>query len=328
MTYQLGVDLGTTHTTAAMAKDGRLTFTALGTRRSTLIPSLVYVGADGDVLVGEGAWRRSLTEPDRVAQDFKRHVGDPVPVVLGGVPYGADRLFAMLLRGVVDAVTATEGEPAERIVITYPAAWGAYKRDVLAAAVRSAEIEATTITEPEAAATYYAWLHRVEPGQILAVYSLGGGRFEATVLRKMQSGFEMLGDPEGIDRVGEIDDAVFDYAVRQVRGRFDVDTNDASTATALARLRDECITAKETLSHEHEVSIPVRLPSVQTDVRLSRADFEVMVRPLLEATTAALGRVLRSAKLAPADLNAVLLVGRSTRIPLVRTLLSARSARR
>ncbi len=322
MTYQLGVDLGTTFTAAAVAKGGRAEIIELGTR-SGLMPSVVWLAADGRELVGEAAWRLRLTEPDCVAREVKRHVGDPIPVLLGGVPYGADRLMAMLLRRVVDAVAAAEGEPAERIVITYPAVWGSYKRDVLAAAIQRAGVEATTITEPEAVATYYASDHRVEPGQILAVYSLGGGQFEATVLRRTHSDFEILGDPEGFDRVGDIDDAVFDYVLRQVGGLFDVDTTDAITATALAGLRDECITAKEALSYEIEVSIPVLLPNVQADVRLTRADFEAMVRPLLEQTTAALDRVLRSAKLAPTDLSAVLLAGGSTRIPLVRTLLSS-----
>jgi hypothetical protein len=322
MTYQLGVDLGTTFTAAAVAKGGRVEITALETR-SVLMRSVVWLAADGRELVGEAAWRRRLAEPDCVAREIKRHVGDPNPVLLDGVPYGADRLMAMLLRRVVDAVAATEGQSAEGIVITYPAVWGPYKRDVLAAALQREDVEATTITEPEAVATYHASDHRVEPGQILAVYSLGGGQFEATVLRKTHTSFEILGDPVGIDRVGDIDDAVFDYVVRQVGGLFDVDTTDASTAAALARLRAECIEAKEALSYEIEVSIPVFLPNVQTEVRLSRADFEAMVRPLLEETTAALGRVLRSAKLAPTDLSAVLVAGGSTRIPLVRRLLSS-----
>jgi hypothetical protein len=322
MAYQLGVDLGTTFTAAAVAKGGRVEVTTLGPR-SGLMPSAVYLRNDGEAMFGEAAWRRRLAEPDCVAREFKRHVGDPVPVVLDGVPYGADRLMAILLRRVVDTVAATEGEPAEGIVITYPAVWGPYKRDVLAAAFQRAEVEATTISEPEAVATNYAFDHRVEPGQVLAVYSLGAGCFEATVLRKTQTGFEILGDPEGIDRVGDLDEAVFDYVIRQIGGLLDVDTTEASTAAALARLRTECIEAKEALSYEVEVSIPVLLPSVQTEVRLRRADFEAMARPLLEETTAALSRVVRSAKLVPTDLSAVLLAGGSTRIPLVRSLLSS-----
>jgi len=328
MTYQLGVDLGTTFTAAAVARDDRVEITALG-KRSDLMPSVVYVGADWNVLTGEQewlagerAWRRRLTEPDRVAREVKRRVGDPLPLLVGGVLFSAERLMAMLLRGAVDAVAATEGERAQRIVMAYPAVWSDYKRDLLTGAVQSVWLEVTTITEPEAVARYYASDHEVEPGQILAVYSLGGGQFEATVLRKTHTGFEILGRPEGIDRVGDIDDAVYDYVVRQVGGPFDVDTTDATTATALARLRDECITAKEALSYEIEASIPVLLPNVQTTVRLTRGDFEAMVRPLLEETTAALGRVLRSAALAPTNMSAVLLVGGSTRIPLVRRLLA------
>jgi hypothetical protein len=326
MTYQLGVDPGTTFTAAAVAKDGRVEITELGTR-SGLMPSAVCVAADGVELVGEAAWRRRTAHSGSVALEFKRRVGDLVPVLLGGVPYGADRLMAMLLRGAVDAVAATEGGTAERVVVTYPAAWGSDKRDVLDGALRRAGIAATTITEPEAVATYYASDHRIELGQVLAVYSLGGAHFEATVLRKTQTGFEILGDPEATDRAGEIDDAVFDHVVRQVGGLLDLDTTNAGNAAALARLREECVAAKEALSYDIEVWIPVLLPHVQTDVRLGRAEFEAMVRPLLEATAAALDRAVRSANLAPTDLSAVLLVGGSTRIPLARTLVSSRLGR-
>src|SRR5262245_44634648 len=97
MTYTLGVDLGTTYSAAAIARGGRVEIVTLGTT-APVIPSVVVLRDDGEVLVGEAADRRSLTEPTRTAREFKRRLGDPTPIVLGGTPYGAEALMAHLLR--------------------------------------------------------------------------------------------------------------------------------------------------------------------------------------------------------------------------------------
>ncbi|MHB8465410.1 MAG: Hsp70 family protein, partial [Acidimicrobiales bacterium] len=97
MPYELGVDIGTTWTAAALHRDGRVEMVTLGDR-SPMIPSVVVVAEDGSVLVGESAERRAASEPDRVAREFKRRVGDPTPLVLGGAPWSAEALTAKLLR--------------------------------------------------------------------------------------------------------------------------------------------------------------------------------------------------------------------------------------
>ena len=328
---QLGIDLGTTWTAAAFHRAGRVEIVSLGDRAPT-IPSVVFLREDGVVLTGDAANRRAITEPGRVAREFKRRLGDPTPIIVGGVPYPAEVLTAKLLRWVVDKVVELEGEAPDSIALTHPANWGPYKQDLLRQAVRHADLDANTVTlltEPQAAAIYYASQERVSPGAIIAVYDLGGGTFDAAVLRKESGaagGFEILGEPEGIERLGGID---FDAAVlAHVNVALDnsldaLDAEDPSLLPALARIRQDCVEAKEILSVDTDVSIAVSLPGVQHEVRLTRSEFEDMVRPVIGETIAALRRAVRSAGIEPADVQAVLLVGGSSRIPIVGQMVSA-----
>jgi molecular chaperone DnaK len=330
MPYDLGIDLGTTYTAAAIRRDGRVEIATLG-NRAAAVPSVVFLREDETVLTGEAANRRALTEPDRVAREFKRRVGDPTPLMLGGTPYSAQSLMAKLLHWVMGAVAEREGGPAAHVAVSHPANWGPYKKGLLEEALRLADLhDVTTLTEPEAAATYYASTERLEPGAIIAVYDLGGGTFDAAILKKTEAGFEILGTPEGIEHMGGIDfdQAVFAHVNRSLDGALEeLDPTDPAALKAVARLRADCIEAKEALSSDTDASIPVMLPHLQTEVRLTRSQFESMIRPALSETIDALRRALRSAHVEPADVTAVLLVGGSSRIPMVAQMVSAELGR-
>jgi molecular chaperone DnaK len=320
MAYSLGVDLGTTYSAAAIARADRLEIFQLGERAAT-IPSIVLLRADGEVLTGEAAERRALAEPTRTGREFKRRLGDPTPIILGGTPYGAEALLAHLLRSIVDRVSQQLGERPAAIALCHPAAYGAYKLDLLQQAVRQADIgDVTLLTEPEAAALDYARQERVPSGTVIAIYDFGGGTFDATILRKTDAGFEALGQPEGLERLGGIDfdEALFRRALDVVAASgVAVDANDPATMAAIARLRDECRRAKEALSSDTDATIPIFLPGIQTEMRLTRAEFEDMIRPRIHETIAALGRATRSAGLEFGAIDRILLVGGSSRIPLV-----------
>jgi len=328
--YHLGVDLGTTYTAAAVERDGRVQVVTLG-NRTVSIPSVVFVTADGTALVGDAAERRGSTEPERLAREFKRRVGDPAPILLGGAPWAAEALMGKLLRWVVDRVTELEGGPPAAIGLTHPANWGSYKLDLLEQAARHVDVPlARLLSEPEAAATAYASHERVAPGSVIAVYDLGGGTFDAAILRKQPNGFELLGQPEGIERLGgvDIDHAVFAHVAASLGGAVEaVDPDDAAAVAAVGRLRRECVEAKEALSADTEVTIPVTLPSLATEVRLTRHELEAMVRPTLGETVVALRRALRSAGVGADDVAAVLLVGGSSRIPLIAELVGGELGR-
>jgi len=315
--YHLGVDVGTTYTAAAVGRDGRVEPATLGTR-SVAVPTVVCL-VDDRLLVGEPAARRAVTDPGRVAREFKRRVGDPTPLLLGGTPVAAELCMARVVEWVVDQVSATEGEPPASLALTHPANWGEYKLDLLRQALRHVGLSVDLLVpEPVAAATEYA-ARRPQAHGTVAVYDLGGGTFDAAVVEIAPGGARLVGRPDGIERLGGVD---VDHAVlRHVLDSLDLDLDglgdDPRTAAALAQLREECVEAKEALSHETDVSIPVMLPQRHTEVRLTRSELEAMIRPALEETVVALRRAVASAGRTVDDLAAVLLVGGSSRIPLV-----------
>jgi molecular chaperone DnaK len=177
--YVLGVDVGTTYTAAALARDGQVQAVPLD-GRNVAVPSVAF--RDGDeLLVGPAAERRAASDPSRVVRDFKRRVGDPTPILLGGAPFAPELLMARTLDWAASQVATTEGGPPDALVVTHPANWGPYKLDLLCQAIdRVGRRADELVAEPVAAAGFYATQRRLAPGTVVAVYDLGGGTFDAT----------------------------------------------------------------------------------------------------------------------------------------------------
>ena len=332
------MDLGTTYCSAAVVGEGRAETVPLG-NRAAVVPSVVFVAEDGTWLTGEAAEGRALTQPRRVVREFKRRVGDPRPIAVGGVELSAEAADGPP----TPADPRHGGRPSGR-----PAASGSRSptrptgappggRRCSAPSPGTGSAEIVTVTEPEAAAIHYAATDRIDPSQVVAVYDLGGGTFDAALLRRTDvddvgsdRGFEVIGRPEGIDRLGgvDFDAAVLAHVNRFLDGALDtLDLADPSAAAGLQRLRADCVEAKEALSSETDAAIPVMLPGLQTEVRMTRGEFEAMIRPALIDTVGALRRAMRAAGVSPSDVAAVLLVGGSSRIPLVAQLVGAELGR-
>ncbi len=332
MGYVVGIDLGTTYSAAAVARDGRVEPFTLGVT-APVIPSIVLLREDGEILTGEAAERRAMSEPTRTGREFKRRLGDPVPIILGGTPYGAEALMAHLLRAIVAQVAEREGEAPDLIVLTHPANYSDYKKGLLEETARQAGLDlgkVRYITEPQAAAISYARQQRVEPGEIVAVYDFGGGTFDAAVVRKTETGFELVGNPEGMERLGgvDMDQAVLAHVDQSVDGMLtQLDHDDAGVRSGLARLRDEARSAKEALSTDTDTTVHVAAPGLQTEVRLTREELESMIRPRVRETITALERAVASAGITIHDVSRVLLVGGSSRIPLVSQLVREQTGR-
>ncbi len=320
--YWLGIDLGTTYTAAAVARpNGTTEMLGLGTR-SLMIPSVVLVRDDGEILVGEAADRRAATEPSRVARDFKRRLGDPSPLFLGGTPFSAEALMAHVLRYVMERAREREGGSPTGTVITHPASWSSFKIDLLRDAVRQASIDdAVLMTEPEAAALHYGGLQRAAPGESVAVYDFGGGTFDSAVLMASDVGFSLAGTPEGIERLGGIDfdQAILSHVNAALGGALSaLDPADPTDSAALADLRDSCRAAKEALSEDTDATITVNLPGrPSTQLRITRSEFEELISPRIDDTIDVLERTILSAGRTTGDITRILPVGGSSRIPLV-----------
>jgi molecular chaperone DnaK len=338
MNYWLGIDVGTTFIAAAVCREeaggrAQLEVVPLG-GRSAALRSVVYLGSDGQVLVGEAAERRAAADPDRVVRELKRHLGDEVPLLIDGVPHSAPGLTASVISWIVGRVAQQEGGSACGVTVTHPANWNASKVQAMAEALSAAALPKVTLcTEPEAVAAAYAMREWIDIGSVLAVYDLGGGTFDVTVLRKTgDRTFSILGLPEKIGRLGgaDFDDAVFGHVLAAVPALSELEPEAAEEGRlqrSFALCRRECTEAKEALSVGTEVTIPVLLPRIQSQVHLTRTEFEDLICPQVAETIEALRRTLRSAEVAPEDLDAVLLVGGSSRIPLVAQLLSAELGR-
>jgi molecular chaperone DnaK len=326
MSYVVGIDLGTTSTVAAVCRPGGAAQVVPLEGSATAVPSAVYLGADGTLLVGEAAQRRALSDPGHVVRDLTRRVGDATPVLVGRRPVAPEELAARFLARLVDDVARREGGVAARVAVTHPAGWGPHRMGALHAALAEQGLgSAMLVPEPVAAATGYAAGARIEPGATVGIYDLGGGRCDATVLRRERDGFVVVGAPEGVEQFGgaDLDEVVLAH-VRDALGPAweALDPTDPDVLAAVADLRREATAAKEALSQDTEVLVPVALPGSRTQVRLGRAEFEEMIRPALTDTVEAVRRALDGAGTSPADLAALVLVGGSVRIPLVPQLLS------
>jgi molecular chaperone DnaK len=329
MSYQVGVDLGATFTAAATCRTGRADVVAFGPR-STFLSSVAYVHPDGSLVLGEGAGQRALAEPDRVARQFTRRVGDGTPLRLGGVSMTADALTARFVAHVVGSVAGMVGGQAPlRVALTHPAGWGPHRLASLHAALTAQGLGGTVLlSAAQAAARAYAERAPLSAGALVAVYDLGGSGFDAAVVRKLDNGpggrYVLAGEAEELELGGlDFDEIVFDHVRRALGERWDaMDPADPAVRPALARLRRECATAKEALSADTDVRIPVALPGFETTVRLARAEFEEMIRPAVEETAATLHRAIEVAGSTPEDVSAVLLTGGSARLPLVTQVVS------
>ncbi|MDL5159316.1 Hsp70 family protein [Actinomycetospora termitidis] len=338
LAYDLGIDLGTTFTAAAVHLDHAPDVRVVGLDRGRVqVPSVLLVDDDGSLLVGGEAEARAPWAPQRVVREFKRRLGDDTPIVVAGEGFSADGVAAEMVRWTADRVAEQQGREPRRLAVAHPAGWGAYRRRVFTEALAEVGLhDVVLLTEPEAAAAAHAAAGRLPVGRTVAVYDLGGGTFDAAVVRGVPSspaapvGLTVLGRGQGIEALGGIDfdEALFWHVCSELGGAVAaLDPADPATVRAVAGLRRACVAAKEQLSVDTDAVVDVRLPNVTTRIRVTRGEFEEMIAPALRQTIDVLGEVLDSARVRPADLDGVLLVGGSSRIPLVARMLSAELGR-
>ena len=323
----LGVDFGTSNTAAMVATpDGRtrpLLFDG-----SPLMPSAVYLDPGGRLLVGRDAERTARLDPGRFEPNPKRRVDEGV-VLLGGTEVPVARLVAAVLAQVLTEARRSLGAAPDQVRLTHPERWGERRRAVLLEAARMAGLGTVRlIAEPVAAASYYtAALGSALPvGRALAIYDLGGGTFDAAVVRRTPTGFEVLAEA-GIADLGGLD---FDQAIVEHLGRVYaashpqqwtrlVNPADSGDRRNRRMLYEDVRGAKEMLSRT--ASTDVHLPTLQADAHLTRDELETLVRRYLEHTVLCLRQTVGQARLAPAHLAGIFLVGGSSRIPLAAHLI-------
>lgn len=333
--YSLGIDIGTASVVAAVDRGSGAEVVALG-ETSVAVPAAVYRHQDGTLRTGDVAARRAVATPHRVATGLVRRLVDGSPVVLGDHPEPVAALLAAQLRDVLATVGAAEGADPTRIALSRPASWGGYREDLLAAIPAALGWDdVAVVSAPLAAAAHHDARcrdgehhhhhHRHAGPRTVAVYDLGAGGFEATVCRVEAGVPRIVRSPESIEDLdGVLDGAVVDLVDAACGGAVGrLDPRDPHEGAALARLLVECAAAREALSGDTEVLVPVLLGGRHRDVEVRRAAFEERIAPTVDATVEALGRTLRDADTDPAALDAVLLVGGAARTPLVARTVTA-----
>jgi hypothetical protein len=333
----LGIDVGTSYTVGAVRNGDRAEVLEIDGRRR--FRSAVMALDDGSLLVGDEAERRSPTAPAKIERAPKRYLERGQP----GIPLG-DRLYpvheaiAKILEVVWDEALRQHADvaPAE-VRLTHPAAWGDARRRLLATAAATAGIEAVTLlSEPEAAALYLAEAQvagaPIEPNGLVAVYDLGGGTFDVSLLRRHDSGFEPVGEPRGDEGVGG---DLFDERLYRWLGEHVLPSDVWEQLTgsdvrewryANHEFRRGITAAKEAISKTS--ASPVYIPApVDRVVQVTRAEFEELIRPDVEVTLDMLAETLDAAGARSSDLSALFLVGGSSRIPLVAGMVRERFGR-
>jgi hypothetical protein len=326
--YFLGVDVGTSSVSAAVARfseDGSVVVAPVQlTRHGNSAPAVAFVTAGGEVLFGDAAERRGLLEPHRLVRQFTRSIGDDVPLLIAGQQVRPEDLLVGTVRSVLDVAARREPGSWAGVVVTYPMGWGPHRIGLVRSALAEAGLgEISLMADAEAAVRHHATTHQFSGDRPVVVYDLGGATFECTIVRA-ESGdtFTVLGTSGEVDDVGgaNFDDIIFRHALTSGTAHADRLTDD--DRAVLMQLRRECIDAKETLSFDPDVAIPVSTPLGATTVRLTRSEFEDLIENQLDRTLDVLDVAVENAGLAMSEINAILLVGGSSRIPRVAQRLS------
>ncbi|MDI3506591.1 MAG: molecular chaperone DnaK [Methanomicrobiaceae archaeon] len=316
----IGIDLGTTNSCMAIMEGGRPTVipNAEGGRTT---PSVVAFTKDGERLVGSAAKRQAITNPERTIQSIKRRMGTSEKVTIGDKAYTPQEISAMILQKLKVDAEQYLGEKITKAVITVPAYFNDAQRQATKDAGKIAGLEVLRIiNEPTASALAYG-IDKEEEATVL-VYDLGGGTFDVSILQLGDGVFEVKATA-GINHLGgdDFDRRIVDYLVEEFRKKEGIDLR--KDRVAMQRLRDAAENAKIELSTVQKTNI--NLPYITTtesgpkfmDIDLTRAKFESLIADLVDSTIGPVKQALADAKLSPEDIDHVLLVGGSTRVPLV-----------
>ena len=320
MSKIIGIDLGTTNSCVAVMEGGQPVVIA-NAEGSRTTPSVVAFTKDGERLIGQVAKRQAVTNPDRTVISIKREMGTSYKVNIDGKQYTPQDISAMVLSKMKETAESYLGEKVTQAVITVPAYFNDSQRQATKDAGRIAGLEVLRIiNEPTAASLAYG-LDKEENQKIL-VYDLGGGTFDVSILDIGDGVFEVL-STNGNTRLGgdDFDQRIIDYVAEQFKKDNGIDLK--QDKIACQRLKEAAEKAKIELSGTTTANI--NLPFITADatgpkhldVTLTRAKFDELTRDLVDATVEPMRKALKDAGLSVDQINKVILVGGSTRIPAV-----------
>lgn len=315
----VGIDLGTTNSVVAIVVDGRPR--VLDEAGETLLPSVVGIDPQGKLVTGTAAKNQLAAFPDRTAASIKRRMGSMEPVLLGDQSFTPPEISAMILRKLRDRASRALGEPVTRAVITVPAFFDDNQRQATREAAALAGLSAERIINEPTAATlvYHAGDH---DRKHIAVYDFGGGTFDVSIVR-MEAGVIEVLSSHGDVRLGgdDLDQALLDHVAGRFQAEHGVDLR--ANAQSRYRLLLACEQAKRRLSTEETAHIAEEFIAeaagrpLHLQATVTRGEFEDLIEPFVDRTIQSVDEALRGAGLTIHQIDDLVLVGGSTRIPLV-----------
>jgi molecular chaperone DnaK len=318
----VGIDLGTTNSVVAVLEGGEPTVIANAEGGRTT-PSIVAFAKNGEVLVGEVAKRQAVTNADRTIRSVKRHMGTTWSVDIDGKKYTSQEISARVLQKLKRDAEAYLGEPVTDAVITVPAYFNDSQRQATKEAGEIAGLNVLRIiNEPTAAALAYG-LEKVDKEETILVFDLGGGTFDVSLL-EIADGVVEVKATHGDNHLGgdDWDNALVDHLVQQFKNANGIDLT--KDKMAMQRIREAAEKAKIELSSSQQTS--VNLPYITVDAEknplfmdetITRAQFQKLTQDLLDRTKKPFEQVLRDAGVSAKDIDQIVLVGGSTRMPAV-----------
>jgi molecular chaperone DnaK len=316
----IGIDLGTTNSEVAIVENGQVL--VITDNNKKILPSFVGIDDQGDILVGETARNQYLVYPERTVKSIKRLMGQDIQVDLAGHAYAPQEISAIILKRLKAIAEQYLDQPVTKAVITVPAYFSDAQRHATREAGEIAGLEVVRmINEPTAAALAYGG-NQVEQKRML-VYDLGGGTFDVSVVN-IEAGVVEVLSSHGDNHLGgdDFDQQIIEHILDHLQKTQDVDARQHSKA--LARITRAAENAKFVLSDqpyakiEEEYLLEHEGAAIHLSLELSRIDYEDMIGDYINATIDAVHIAMKGAKLTPADIDEIVLVGGSTRTPCIR----------
>ncbi|MCL5284544.1 MAG: Hsp70 family protein [Nitrospirae bacterium] len=316
----VGIDLGTTNSEVAVVRDGRVEVIPVS-GNSRILPSVVGIGDSGTLLVGEAARNQYILHPERTVRSIKRRMGEFGKVAMGENQYTPQEISAMILARLKQAAEAHLGQTVGKAVITVPAFFSDAQRQATREAGEIAGLEVVRIlNEPTAAALSYE--KRLDSARKLLVYDLGGGTFDVSIVNIEGEVVEVLAS-HGNNHLGgdDFDRKIVDRALEHLEGLHKTDFR--GMPTVMARLQRAAEEAKIALSSAPFVTLSEEYLSekdgvpVHLSLEISRTDYEEMIGDYIDETMNAVHIAIRNARLSVSEIDEILLVGGSTRTPLI-----------
>ena len=320
----VGIDLGTTNSEVAAFTGGEVR--VLGPGDTRMLPSCVGFSASGELLVGETARNQQALYPERTVRSIKRKMGSEAKVRVGEKEFLPQEISALILRELAEWAANALGERPEKAVITVPAYFSDAQRNATREAGALAGLEVMRIlNEPTAASLAYGYGDGSR--HTVLIYDLGGGTFDVSIVTVEGEVTEVLAS-HGNNRLGgdDFDDLLAEHLAAEFQRQHGIDVRQGHPA-AKARLWWAAEEAKKRLSFEpyvkirEEALVSRAFKPLHLEMEVSREEYEHMIRPLVESTLDSVSKALQDSGKKPSDLDAILLVGGSTRTPLVSNLL-------